>query len=148
MQGQNGGFLVLTPPSAIAGSLEIGIVVRDLETATPFYRDGLGLRHVADVPLSMGLQRRFACGGGIVKLLQPTEAPARSNPPGGLTGGCTGLRWFSFKVNAIETVIERSLAVGGTVVWPLEQWRDLKVVVLEDPLGSCWVELSERLEQQ
>src|SRR5207247_2166484 len=79
-------------PVATAASLEVGIVVRDLDATTPFYRDALGLRHVADLPLPLGLQRRFACGGGIVKLMQLDEAPITSNPPGGITGGSTGLR--------------------------------------------------------
>ena len=132
-----------TPPT----SLEVGIVVRNLEATTRFYRDGLGLRHVADLPLPLGLQRRFACGGGILKLMQLSEAPTMANPPGGLRGGSTGLRWFSFRVSGIEKVIERCLAAGGSVASPLETWRDLKVVVLEDPEGSCWVELTERGEQ-
>src|SRR5207237_8852156 len=55
--------------------LEVGIVVRDLEATTSFYRDGLGLPHVADLPLPLGLQRRFACGDGIVKLIQLKEQP-------------------------------------------------------------------------
>jgi catechol 2,3-dioxygenase-like lactoylglutathione lyase family enzyme len=132
-------------PAAAAASLEVGIVVHDLEAATPFYRDGLGLRHVADLPLPVGLQRRFACGGGIVKLMQLNEPPTRSNPPGGIMGGTTGLRWFSFRVSGIERVIERCLAVGGTVASPLVEWQPgMKVVVLQDSAGSCWVELSER----
>jgi catechol 2,3-dioxygenase-like lactoylglutathione lyase family enzyme len=130
-------------------SLEVGIVVRDLEATTSFYGDALGLKHVADLPLPLGLQRRFACGGGIVKLMQLDTAPTTSNPPGGITGGSTGLRWFTFKVTNIEEVVDRCLAAGGRVASPLVEWQPgRKVVVVEDPEGSCWIELSERTDDR
>ena len=130
-------------------SLEVGIVVRDLEATTPFYRDALGLEHVADLPLPLGLQRRFAYGGGIVKLMQLDAAPTRSNPPGGITGDSTGLRWFTVKVTDIEEVVDRCLAAGGRVASPLVEWQPgRKVVVVEDPEGSCWIELAERTHER
>jgi predicted enzyme related to lactoylglutathione lyase len=92
--------------------------------------------------------RFFSCGGdGTVKLLQPAEAPAGSNPPGGILGGSTGLRWFTVRVTAIEDVVRRCEAVGGRVVRPVEEWRPgAKIAVVEDPEGSCWVEVAEQAE--
>ena len=128
-----------------ATSLQVGVVVRDLEETTPFYRDGLGLAHEADLPLPFGIQRRFACGHGVVKLLQPTEPPTMSNPPGGIKGGTIGLRWFSVRVTGIEEVVRRCVATGGVVVAPVEEWQPgLKVAMLEDPEHSCWIEVFER----
>jgi predicted enzyme related to lactoylglutathione lyase len=123
-------------------SLEVGMVVRDLDAVTPFYRDGLGLTHVRDVALPHGTQRRFACGGGVFKLLQPKEAPTDSNPPGH-KDSATGLRWFTFRVSGIEQVVERCVALGGRVVQPLADWGIAMIVLVEDPVGSCWIELSE-----
>jgi catechol 2,3-dioxygenase-like lactoylglutathione lyase family enzyme len=123
-------------------SLEVGLVVRDLDEVTPFYRDGLGLVHVRDVALPHGTQRRFACGGGVFKLLQPKVAPTGSNPPGH-KDTATGLRWFSIRVSGIEQVIDRCLALGGRVVQPLGDWGTHMIVLVEDPAGSCWIELSE-----
>jgi predicted enzyme related to lactoylglutathione lyase len=123
-------------------SLQVGMVVRDLDALTPFYRDGLGLVHVRDAVLPHGVQRRFACGGGIFKILQPKEAPTGSNPPGH-KDSATGLRWFSFNVSGIEQVIERCVALGGRVVQPLAIWGSTMVAIVEDPEESCWIELSE-----
>jgi predicted enzyme related to lactoylglutathione lyase len=117
--------------------------VRDLDAVTPFYRDGLGLVHVRDAVLPHGTQRRFACGGGVLKLLQPKQAPTGSNPPGH-KDSATGLRWFTLRVSGIEQVIERCVALGGRVVQPLADWGTAMIVLVEDPAGSCWIELAER----
>jgi predicted enzyme related to lactoylglutathione lyase len=124
-------------------SLEVGIVVRDLESVTPFYRDGLGLVHLTDREIPPGIQRRFQCGGGILKMLQPKEPPTGSNPNDGFDN-TTGLRWFTLSVKDIEQVIERCVTLGGRVVHPLTNWKGTKVVMVEDPAGSCWIELFER----
>jgi predicted enzyme related to lactoylglutathione lyase len=128
-------------------SLQVGMVVRDLDAVTPFYRDGLGLEHIRDAVLPHGTQRRFLCGGGIFKLLQPKEPPTASNPPGH-KDTATGLRWFSYNVTAIEEVVERCVAHGGRVVQPLADWSGTKVVLVEDPEGGCWIELIEPKPQE
>ncbi len=116
--------------------LEVGIIVRDLETMTRFYRDGLGLAHVVDMELDFGLLRRFRCGDGIVKLLHLTEAPVTSNPPGGVTArDCRGLRWFTFQPDDIDAVVERCRLMGATVVEPIQVYPENAVrwAILEDP---------------
>jgi predicted enzyme related to lactoylglutathione lyase len=131
-------------PDTRIGHPEIGIVVRDIETVTAFYRDGLGLPHVADLPIPIGLQRRFAYRDSIIKLLQLDDAPTTSNPPGGVTGGATGLRWLTLQLPDLEEVLERSEAAGGKVAMPIQQWKDgSKFMILEDPEGSCWIEIGE-----
>jgi predicted enzyme related to lactoylglutathione lyase len=122
--------------------LQVGIIVGDLELTTPFYRDGLGLSHVADVPLPYGLMRQFACGDAIVKIAQPNEAPSDVNPPGGILAGVRGLRWFTLMVDHIEEVVARCEAAGGSVQAPIIEFvPGLKVGVVEDPEGNCAVEL-------
>jgi predicted enzyme related to lactoylglutathione lyase len=135
----------LPESTALGGNLEVGIVVRDLEAVTPFYRDGLGLPHVVDLPLGFGLMRRFACGDGIVKIVQLDDAPHTSNPPDGVLGGCTGARWFSVRVDDIEEALTRCEAAGARVVQPIQEWRNgSKLLIVEDPEGNCWVEVLER----
>jgi predicted enzyme related to lactoylglutathione lyase len=127
-----------------ARRVEIGIVVRDLEGSTPFYQDGLGLSHLADVTTPFGLLRRFACGDGVVKLMQLDEQPSKSNPPGGISGKSTGLRWFSVTTDDIHTVLEGCQATGGKVVWPVQELgQGLKVLLVEDPEANCWIEVVE-----
>jgi lactoylglutathione lyase len=127
-----------------ARRVEIGVVVRDLEKATPFYRDGLGLSHLADIDTPFGLLRRFACGDGIIKLMQLTEPPEGSNPPGGITGKSTGLRWFSVTTDDIYAVLAGCQDTGGRVVWPVQEVdQGPKVLVVEDPEANCWIEVVE-----
>jgi predicted enzyme related to lactoylglutathione lyase len=127
---------------ADARNLEVGVVVRDLESTTPFYRDGLGLAHVNDLTIPIGVVRRFACGDGIVVLVQLDEEATLSNPPGGVMGGCTGARWFSLRVDDLEEVLKRCEAAGARVVEPIQTYgSDTKLMILEDPEGNCWVQV-------
>jgi predicted enzyme related to lactoylglutathione lyase len=131
-------------PETRIGHPEVGIVVRDVDAVTEFYRDGLGLPHVADLPIPIGLQRRFAYQDSIIKLLQLEDEPTTSNPPGGVTGGATGLRWLTLQLADLEGVLERCEAAGGKVVMPIQQWEGgSKFMILEDPEGSCWIEIGE-----
>lgn len=127
------------------GTLQIGIIVRDIEAMTLFYRDGLGLAHVDDLSPAIGQMRFFSCGSdGLVKLMQLAEAPTTSNPPGGIYGGSTGLRWFTVRVPDIEETLRRCEALGAKVVSPIQEWAPgTKIMIIEDPEGNCWVEVAE-----
>lgn len=125
--------------------LEVGIAVRDLDEATHFYQDGIGLPHVSDEDTPFGFLRKFACGPGFFKLMKLKEPPTESNPPGGLQTLSTGLRWFSIVVDDIDGLFERCKARGGRVVEPIYDWSPtLKFGILEDPEGSCWIEVAQR----
>jgi predicted enzyme related to lactoylglutathione lyase len=128
------------------GNLQVGIVVRDLDAVTPFYQAVLGVDDYRESRPAHGLIRLFACGEGLVKIMQLDEPPHTSNPSGGNEVGCTGLRWFTFfPGDDIEAVFERAVAAGGKVVHPLQEYRPGKrYMILEDPEGSCWVEVLER----
>jgi predicted enzyme related to lactoylglutathione lyase len=128
------------------GDPQIGIVVRDLEATTPFYRDGLGLPYLEDFDGPSGYMRRFRLGSGaILKLMVLPEPPTETNQPEGMFGGITGLRWLTIGVDDIEQVIERCEALGGRVPRPLVEWSPGHFcAVVEDPEGSCWVEIFPR----
>ena len=51
-------------------SVDLGIVVRDGEAALRFYRDTLGLEHVADTPMG----GRLMCGTSMIKLVEYPRA--------------------------------------------------------------------------
>jgi catechol 2,3-dioxygenase-like lactoylglutathione lyase family enzyme len=141
---------------SFVGVLEVGIVVRDAEALTPFYRDGLGMTRLDDYTIPRdaahassftrrGFSRRFAYGDNIVKLLQFEDPPTTSNPPGGSTAACTGLRYFTIYADDIEDVLRRCLHAGGRVVIPIQELAGgTKFMVLEDPEGSCWVDVTQR----
>lgn len=126
-------------------SLQVGIIVRDIEAMTPFYRDGLGLEVVGDMSPPVGQMRFFSCGNdGLIKLMQLAEAPTTSNPPGGIHGASTGLRWFTVRTPDIEAVSARCEALGAKVVSPIQEWAPgTKILIIEDPEGNCWVEVAE-----
>ncbi len=131
--------------SAQPRDLDMGIVVRDLETMTRFYTEGLGFEHVSDRPTAAvsGLLRRFECEGAYVKFLQLGKEPNLSSPPGGARGDCSGLRWFSLTVDIdeIEQVWERCKALGATEVTPLQDTGDgRRYMVIEDPERN-WFEV-------
>jgi predicted enzyme related to lactoylglutathione lyase len=124
---------------------QVGIVVRDIEAVTPFYREGLGLQHHSDFRPPAGLMRFFACNGGTLKLIQLAETPTAANPPGGIGGGATGLRWFTLAVPDLEDTLQRCEAAGARVVQPIREWQPgIKLMILEDPESNCWVEIAER----
>jgi predicted enzyme related to lactoylglutathione lyase len=135
----------MTDDSLKGGIVEIGIVVNDLEAATPFYTDGLGLHHLVDLDLGpLGVQRRFAHGDAVIKLIEPPEAPELSNPPGGLEGGATGLRYATVAVDDIEGVVARCEQLGAKIPYPIMEWKPgSKVAIVEDFDGN-WFEIVVR----
>jgi catechol 2,3-dioxygenase-like lactoylglutathione lyase family enzyme len=128
------------------GCPEIGVVVRDVEVSTPFYRDGLALVHIQDVIGPRGLQRRFACGTAVIKLLQTDTAPSTTNPPGGMDGGATGLRWITIPVDDLDATVARCVALGAKVLAPITEYRPgHRAAGIEDPDG-VFVEVLPRDE--
>jgi glyoxylase I family protein len=121
-------------------SLDIGIVVRDAPGCLAFYRDVLGLEHVATVPMPGGAtMERLACGDSVIKLLSLAETPAAANPPGG-NRAATGLRYFTMFVEDLDDVVNRCREAGAPIpLGPLELRPGLHLVMVEDPDGN-WVE--------
>ncbi|MDY7100040.1 MAG: VOC family protein [Actinomycetota bacterium] len=120
-------------------SIDLGIVVTDSEAALGFYRDLLGLEHVADTPFpGGGTMHRLMCGTTLVKLVS-LDKDLAANPPGGPTGG-SGLRYFTLSISNLEEVVEACKAAGVKVVWDQREIRPgVKIAMVEDPDGN-WVE--------
>jgi catechol 2,3-dioxygenase-like lactoylglutathione lyase family enzyme len=126
-----------------AGTVEIGIVVNDLDAAREFYGEVLGLEYVGDLALPGGTMKRFQHGDAVVKLLQLDKPPARANPPGGLFGDASGLRYLTVRVPQVDETVARCRAAGSAVPVPTFEFRPgLPVAIVEDPEGN-WVELTQ-----
>jgi predicted enzyme related to lactoylglutathione lyase len=126
-------------------SIDIGIVITDSDASLRFYRDTLGLEHVADMAMGAGgdVMRRLVCGTTLVKLLKYETPPTARNPPGG-SAGAVGIRYFTMFVLDIETVVRRFEEAGDHFSMPLTQVRPgLRVAKVDDPDGNC-LELVER----
>lgn len=124
-------------------SIDIGIVARDGEAALKFYRDVLGLKHVADMPAAGGgTMHRLACGTTVVKIIASPTPPAAANPPGGLAGG-TGIRYWTITVDNLDEMAQAAGDAGYKVpVAPREIRPGVRIAMIEDPDGN-WVELLE-----
>lgn len=120
-------------------SIDLGIVVTDSASALAFYRDVLGLEHVADTPFpGGGTMHRMMCGTTVVKLVV-LEKDLTANPPGGPTGG-SGLRYFTLSISNLEEMLEACRSAGSKIVWEQTEIRPgVEIAMVEDPDGN-WVE--------
>lgn len=124
-------------------SIDLGIVIRDSASALKFYRDTLGLDHVADMDMPGGaVMHRLLCGSTLVKLVRHAVIPDDANPPGGLAKA-TGIRYFTLTVSNLADVLAECDAAGFKVVWKKREIRPgVSVGMVEDPDGN-WVEFLE-----
>lgn len=123
--------------------IDIGIVVRDIDSCLSFYRDVLGLELLRDFDLPRHSHMwELACGRCRVKLVTYDPAPEASNPSGGSAGG-TGLRYWTMGVNDIDATVARCEQAGAPIPLPvLELIPGIRIAMVEDPEGN-WIEFLE-----
>ncbi len=125
-------------------SIDLGIVVKDGQAALKFYRDTLGLEHVADMPMpgGGGTMHRVLCGTTLLKLVALDKVPEAAAPPGGIQGA-TGIRYFTISVADVAAAAAACEAGGYRVpVKPREIRPGVSIAMAEDPDGN-WVEFLE-----
>ena len=126
---------------AAKNSLDLGVIVSDIQASLNFYQKLLGLEFVGTTPLWFGTMHRLRFGESDFKLIEPKKVP-----PGGLIGleNQLGFRYVTFvienltqlcddlKKNGIEfTVTEREIRPG------------VRIAMVKDPDGNI-VEFVER----
>ena len=124
-------------------SIDIGIVVRDGAAAMKFYRDTLGLEHIADTPMpGGGTMHRLMCGTTLVKIVERDEPPEKADNPGG-PGGASGIRYWTITIHDQDAMTAKFSDAGYTVpVAPREVRPGVRISMIEDPDGN-WLELLE-----
>jgi catechol 2,3-dioxygenase-like lactoylglutathione lyase family enzyme len=123
-------------------SIDLGLVVKDLEAATVFYREVLGLSELGDQPMPGGTMRCLQCGTSTIKLISPRRPPAAEAASGGIFGA-TGYRYWTISVSNLDDVIFACKAAGRAVpVRRTEIRPGVSIAIVEDPDGN-WVELME-----
>ena len=122
-------------------AIDLGIVTNDGAAALQFYRDTLGFRHEADMPMPMGgTMHRLWCGESLIKIVVLDKPPADAAPPGGLQGA-TGYRYWTISVSNLGDLVAACKAAGYKVPVPETEIRPgVKIAMVEDPDGN-WVEL-------
>jgi glyoxylase I family protein len=119
--------------------IDLGLVVRDSAASLRFYRDVLGLEHVADVEFPAATMHRLQWGSSLVKLNCPRDLPAASNPGGG-PSQASGLRYFTLTVPDLDDMVRKSEQGGYQTVIPRTEVRaGIVIAMVEDPDGN-WVE--------
>ena len=127
-------------------SIDLGIMVQDIETALPFYQGLLGFEYDGIGAMDMGkrgVMHRLLCGTSLIKVRQiPAAAAGNVAAPGGINAA-TGMRYWTISISNMDAVVERCNAAGYRIpMGPLEFRPGVRIVMIEDPDGN-WLELVE-----
>jgi predicted enzyme related to lactoylglutathione lyase len=116
-------------------SFDIGFVSAT-DALITFYATVLELDEIEPREFPMGVVRRLACGGGVLKVMIPAEAPeAPAVPP--MFFAMSGLRYATMWVDDVGAVVERWRAHGGTVLMePSEMRPGTTGSLVADPDGN------------
>ncbi|MBU1274890.1 MAG: VOC family protein [Proteobacteria bacterium] len=112
-------------------SLDLGVVVSDIEASLAFYRDTLGLDYVGSNTLPFGTLHRLRFGTSDFKLIDPAAAPPAG--PKGLMASL-GFRYVTFLVTNLEEVCAKLAALGVFFELDLCEIRPgVKIAMVRDP---------------
>jgi catechol 2,3-dioxygenase-like lactoylglutathione lyase family enzyme len=125
-------------------SIDLGIVVRDIDAALAFYRDTLGFTPAGDSKMPGGSHMwRLMCGTSMIKLVTFTPTPEASAPRGGIQGA-SGYRYWTMSVSNIQEITDACAAAGYKVRVPVTTiMPGTTISMVEDPDGN-WLEFLTR----
>ena len=116
-------------------AIDLGIVITDSERSLAFYRDLLGLEHVADTPMPIaggGTMHRLNCGDSLIKLVKLNTGPT-GDGSGGIPAA-TGMRYFTMFVSNLEEMVAACEAEGVSVPIPITEVRPgVTIAMVHDP---------------
>jgi catechol 2,3-dioxygenase-like lactoylglutathione lyase family enzyme len=122
-------------------SLDIGVIVSDIEASLNFYRDILGLEFVGSRPVWFGTMHRLRFGTSDFKLIEPTAVPPR-----GALGleNQLGFRYVTFVVEDLSGLCAELSGKGIEFTLKETQIRPgSRIAMVRDPDGNI-VEFVER----
>ncbi len=122
-------------------SLDIGILVRDINASLNFYQNILGLRFIEKIPASPGTMHRLRFGNSDFKLIDPSPMPSQG--PIGL-GAQLGYRYVTFVIKNLSKVCAELEKKGIEFVVKEKEVRPgVRIAMVKDPDGNV-VEFVER----
>ena len=122
-------------------SLDLGILVSDINTSLKFYQDLLGLKFIEKIPVWFGTMYRLRFGNSDFKLIDPKNKPPKG--PVGLDAQI-GFRYVTFVIKNISKVCEELKKKGIEFEIPEKEIRPgAKIAMVRDPDGNV-VEFVER----
>ena len=124
-------------------SIDIGILVSDIEKSLHFYHTILGIKKTGENDATTGRMYRLRYCDTDIKLVVPRREPKPGIGPIGLDRQL-GLRYFSFVVTNLDEVVERLEEHGVPFTFPKKKIRpQTTIAMVEDPDGNI-VEFVER----
>jgi catechol 2,3-dioxygenase-like lactoylglutathione lyase family enzyme len=122
-------------------SLDLGIVVSDIQASLTFYKDLLGLEFVGTTPVWFGTMHRLRFGSSDFKLVDP-----KTVPPKGAIGldKQLGFRYVTFVVKNLSEICAELKKKGVEFAVPEKEARPgVRIAMVKDPDGNI-VEFVER----
>jgi catechol 2,3-dioxygenase-like lactoylglutathione lyase family enzyme len=122
-------------------SLDLGIIVSDIQASLKFYKDLLGLEFVGITPVGFGTMHRLRFGSSDFKLVDP-----KTVPPKGAVGldKQLGFRYVTFVVKNLSEICAELKKKGVEFAVPEQEARPgVRIAMVKDPDGNI-VEFVER----
>jgi catechol 2,3-dioxygenase-like lactoylglutathione lyase family enzyme len=122
-------------------SIDLGILVGDIQKSLAFYRDLLGLQFIEERPVWFGTMHRLRFGTSDFKLIAP-----KTVPPKGAVGleNLLGFRYVTFVIKNLDSVCAELKAKGAEFTFePKEIRPGTRIAMVKDPDGNI-VEFVER----
>jgi catechol 2,3-dioxygenase-like lactoylglutathione lyase family enzyme len=126
---------------AAKDSLDLGMLVSDIQASLHFYRDLLGLKFIEELPVWFGTMYRLRFGSSDFKLIAPTQ-----QPPKGILGleAQLGFRYITFVIKNLSQVCAELKRQGVEFAIPEKEARPgVRIAMVKDPDGNI-VEFVER----
>jgi len=115
-------------------SVDILIVVRDIDKSLGFYQRILGLEKTKELQTPFGVSHRLRYGTSLVKLLDPKKVPPSG--PIGLEKQL-GFRFLSFEIRNLGEVCAALEREAVEFVMPATQVSpDMRLAMVKDPDGN------------
>ena len=122
-------------------SIDLGVLVSNIEASLHFYRDILGLKYIETLPVRFGTLHRLRFGTSDFKLVEPKVMPARGAD--GLENQL-GFRYVTFVVKNLSELCAELKKQGIEFEVPEKELRPgTRIAMVKDPDRNT-VEFVER----